>query len=96
MNRVRSKVITSENYLFYMSLIVAAYILMLAIANYYKYNFGDLRILLEIITIPILLLQIPVFILSLRKLIQKNYTPYNLIAFILMLLTISFTVISFI
>ena len=90
------QLVSKRNYLFIMSLFVGGYILLLVISSYYNYNLDSLRVLLEIITIPVVLMQVPVFILAVRRLIKKDYNFYNWAAFLLMALSITFTIISFI
>ena len=72
--------IISPKRLFVGSVIVVSYLILLYLGNHYEYDFGYLQILLEVFTIPVVLIQFLILALVIVQILKKNHSYYNWIS----------------
>lgn len=85
----------SEKSALYISVFIFTYILFLVVSEYFKIDFGYLTILLEILTIPIILIQFVLLFIVIQMIFKKRKNKYIIVSLVLLITTVVFTLNSF-
>jgi glucan phosphoethanolaminetransferase (alkaline phosphatase superfamily) len=85
----------SQKVVLHFSIFIFIFIAFLFLSNHFKIELGKLTIVLELLTIPVLIMQFVLLIITIKRLIKNQANKYYIFSLILLTSTCIFTLVSF-